>query len=757
MLSSLVIVISMSIIGILLYFSITQLKVDAEHQFSDNLVSKRALVSKEIVDYFHIIEKQIITMAFDQSTKQAVSDFTLGFEEQKGSAASNKLVNYYEVEFKTTYNKSNEKSIDTSELLNKLSPKALDLQNQYIADNSNPLGEKDGLDVGRKLNSYNTAHEKYHPSFRKFLHEFEFYDIFIVEPKTGHIIYSVFKELDFATSLKTGPYKSSGIAKAFNEASNLKEGDFYVTDFEPYTPSYNSAASFMSTPIYKKDKLIGVLIYQMPISHINNIMIQEKHWTDSGFGESGEIYIVGPDNTLRSDSRFFVENKQGYIDTLKDKGIDAWKEIERKNTSIALQPVNTIGSKQALSGVTGFDSFTDYRGVEVFSAYAPIDVGGSLNWAIISEIDVDEAYKGVEVLSEQIINEGIIIIIVVSIISIFAALSIANYLIKPLNELSTKVHELSSGNADLTSVVQPSNIPEIDQVGEGVNLFIKKIHGLVLKIKTTTDIFAASGIQLGVTTEQTNKNVIEQSESTDQVANAIQEFSLSIEQVMQETKSAFEATENAHEIAEVSTSKAVLASGDIKKLAEEVQSSTHSISELQGSVEDISNVLSVINTIADQTNLLALNAAIEAARAGEHGRGFSVVADEVRNLASKTQESTVTIQTQIEQLMSATTNAVNSMVSASGSAEHGIELVEFVSNSITELGSVIGNIESMNQGISSQTEGQNHSIDFISKRVDRLQKGSVEVSQASANISSVASELATVAEELKSLTSEFKV
>lgn len=756
-LSSLVISISIAIIGVILFITISQMEEDAHHQFKDNLVAKRALVSKEIEDYFHSIEKQIISMAFDVGTKQAVTDFTLGFNQQVGSSSSNALIDYYENEYKALYDTKNEDKVNAQQLLNNLSPIARNFQNQYIADNVHPLGEKEKLDVGSQNNAYNTAHQKYHPTFRKFLSEFGFYDIFIVEPKSGHIIYSVYKELDYATSLINGPYKSSGIATAFNEALNLQEGEYHLTDFDSYVPSYNASASFISSPVYQNGIVIAVLIYQMPIEKINSLMIQDGHWLESGFGTSGEIYLVGEDSTLRSDSRFFVEDKQGYLDVLKAQKIDAWEEISKRETSISLQPVTTPGAKKALMGQTGFDTFNDYRGVEVLSAYAPMDVANTLNWAILSEIDAEEAYSGVKKLSEEIIRDAIFILIIVAIIAIVAAVVIANHLVRPLNELSEKVEQLSSGDADLTVVINRSKIPEINRVSDGVNRFIKKIHTLVAEIKTTIDVFATSGVELGATTEQTSQNIGKQSKNTEQVVESINALSTSIEQITQETKSAFQATENANQIAGVSTNKASLASNDIKKLAEQVQSSTHSIRELQASVEDIGDVLGVINTIADQTNLLALNAAIEAARAGEHGRGFSVVADEVRTLASKTQESTVTIQAQIEQLTSATSNAVNSMESATDSAEHGIEMVDFVANSITELSDVVKQIESMTQSISGQTETQSDSIEFITDSVSHLQDGTVEILQASHNINGVAGELSSIAEGLRTQTAEFKV
>ena len=119
----------------------------------------------------------------------------------------------------------------------------------------------------------------YHPIIRNFLHKFGYYDIFLVDPKTGHIIYSVFKELDFATSLISGPYRNTNFARAFRAAAASGKGSTHIVDFEPYRPSYDGAASFIASPVYDANILVGVLIFQMPIDRINAIMQeQDRTW-----------------------------------------------------------------------------------------------------------------------------------------------------------------------------------------------------------------------------------------------------------------------------------------------------------------------------------------------------------------------------------------------------------------------------------------------------------------------------------------------
>ena len=147
---------------------------------------------------------------------------------------------------------------------------------------------------------------------RNFLEKFGYYDIFLIDIDTGHIVYSVFKEADYATSLLTGPYANSNLGKAFQTARTANAPSFtYLIDFSPYAPSYNAPASFIVSPIFEQDKLLGVAAFQMPVDQINNIMTTHQNWRNMGLGESDETYIVGLDLTLKNESRFLIEDSSG--------------------------------------------------------------------------------------------------------------------------------------------------------------------------------------------------------------------------------------------------------------------------------------------------------------------------------------------------------------------------------------------------------------------------------------------------------------
>ena len=201
------------------------------------------------------------------------------------------------------------------------------------------------------------------------------------------------------------PMPIRALVKVFQKASNNgTAGSLAFDDFKSYVPSYQDPAAFIASPIIQDNKQLGVIIFQMPIDRINSVMTQNQKWQDAGLGLSGETYLVGADKKMRSISRFLVEDKAGYIEAIHNSGMssDLVNTIEAKGTSISLQPITSPGSQSALAGETGFSSFPDYRNVEVYSAYTPIKIAGE-NWAILAEIDQDEALQAANILSRDLL------------------------------------------------------------------------------------------------------------------------------------------------------------------------------------------------------------------------------------------------------------------------------------------------------------------------------------------------------------------
>ena len=262
----------------------------------------------------------------------------------------------------------------------------------------------------------------------------------------GHIVYSVFKEVDYGSSLESGPYSETNFAEAFRAARDASDSDFVqLVDFEPYHPSYNAPAAFIASPIFDGEEKIGVLIFQMPVDRINDIMTNKQEWSEVGLGESGETYLVGDDFLIRNQSRFLIEDSENYFAAIEEAGVPLTTRgrIRNLNSTIGLQEVRTEGTEAALQGETGTAIFPDYREVPVLSSYKPLEIA-DVNWAIMSEIDEQEAFADVRSLGNTILISAAALIAVI----IAAAIIFSRTITKPLDTLTVSAGELARGNLE---------------------------------------------------------------------------------------------------------------------------------------------------------------------------------------------------------------------------------------------------------------------------------------------------------------------
>lgn len=486
----------------------------------DKLTAVREMKGSQIEDYFKNINDQIITFSEDTMIVGAMKEFSDAFESvgrdlnvSAGDARNmdEKVKVYYENEFLPRL----KKNVDFVPKLENYLPKKTNtriLQDLYIADNPNPTGSKHLLDRAKDKSAYSKIHGKYHPIIRNFLDRFGYYDIFLVEPETGHIVYTVFKEVDYGTSLLTGPYRDTNFAEAFRQALEADMGEYVILeDFKQYHPSYNAPASFIASPIFDGDEKVGVLLFQMPIDKINDIMTSKQKWSDVGLGESGESYIVGSDFKLRNQSRFLIEDSDNYFRMIEKLGADPEiiKEIKNLGSSIGLQDVKTKGTEAALSGKVGTEIFPDYRGVPVLSSYKPLDID-DVKWVLMSEIDEAEAFSQVYSYRNKILVWFSIFILAIIIISKL----FANSITKRINILTKYARALSKHDfAESGHVVVPKEIALIaghgDEVGQLTKTFSKlgddlqvSIDNLkqtmTLKERMETELNVARDIQMNM-------------------------------------------------------------------------------------------------------------------------------------------------------------------------------------------------------------------------------------------------------------------
>ncbi|WP_293745754.1 methyl-accepting chemotaxis protein [uncultured Paraglaciecola sp.] len=728
------------------------------------LISQNVQTGEALEEYFDFITSQILTKSVDLSVVEASQQLIPAFNQyvsQRGknnAAQQNQLDSYYSSDFSQQYNSINSVSIsNAANALNGLTDTALALQYDFIAGSSQPLGQKDGLTNLSNSSTYAALHKRYHPSLRHFLQEFGFYDIFIVDINNGNIIYSVFKELDFATSISTGPYAKSGIGEVFTAASNATDQDqVFFSQFEKYRPSYDALAGFASSPIYSNGQPIAVLIFQMPMDRINSILTHGEKWSSKGFGDSGETYLVNNNNVLLNESRFFVEDKPNYLNAIKSKYPSQAKEIGLKNTSVGIQPVESDAANRAFRGESGFERIFDYRDVEVFSAYSPLKIG-AFNYALMAEIDVEEALRPADKIRSNLITSTLIEAFIIIGVSFVLVLIFASWLVRPLNRLGRICEELSEGEGDLTIQIKPHGIPEIDRITIGFNVFISQIRDIIAQVKIDADSLSSASQKLSIITLDSAQKTSEQRDQTHMVSTAMEQLSSAVADVSKSTQKTSIQSIQAQTRLNENIERTRLVENNITQLVNLIDDSGQLILSLKDEVNQITTVLNVITSIADQTNLLALNAAIEAARAGEAGRGFSVVADEVRALATRSQQSTVEISKLIDVMNQSAIKSVNSMEHASSTADEGKSLVDLVTLAMDELSESFKQVLQLTETIAAATEEQNQATNSVAISVKSISKLAGNVEQGSKQTSASAENLAEISARTNGLVERFKV
>jgi len=580
------------------------------------------------------------------------------------------------------------------------------------------------VDVAEAFNPRTASHEDF---YKGYIEKYGYYDLFLINPN-GHIFYTVTKESDFNTNILTGKYESSNLGRLIKDIKKSKKYAF--VDFAPYAPSNGDPAAFIGQPLLRSDGQVALYVaLQLPLEGIQIIMgIRE------GMGETGESYLVGQDLKMRSNSYLDPKGhnvKASFAGSVKENGVD------------------TIAVKRALAGEKGTDIIIDYNGNPVLSSFDRIEFG-HFNWAILSELDEPEAFASIRKNTIFMISLMIIIIAVVVMIGFFVAKRIAT----PISEIANVAQKVASG--DLTMQVDKTSDDEVGNLQVAIRKMIVNLSKMVGNISGIAIQQASTSEELAAITTQTNCTVTEQQAISEQLATAMQEMGATVNEVAASTVTTSAAVDNIKTKVNDGASKLDETYHSIVNMSEHIKQSERSVQKVRKDFDQVVNILGVIKSIADQTNLLALNAAIEAARAGEQGRGFAVVADEVRQLAQRTQDSTKEIDEMINIIVDGANSSVevmaNSVVQADSVQMHAKEAREI--NQV--IASDMNEISDLSVQIATAAEEQAVVVDEILKNVETLNSGVTETNQATENISESSVELARLATELEKESSAFK-
>jgi class 3 adenylate cyclase len=413
---------------------------------SNQLLALRNSRAEAIKDYFGFLTDHVLTTGESFIVIDGLKAFKAAYPKLKSATITpeqqKKLVAYYTDKFipKLKQNVDGDPALAT---YLPRSPEDRFITYHYTVNNPHPQ-EMGKLDDAGDGSEFSAVHRKYNSRFRRLAEVFGYRDIFLVDIDSADVLYTVSKEADMGSNLKTGVYADSALAKTFEEIRKSRDPNFvYVSDIEHYKASFGEPAFFIGTTVFDGDNFIGALIYQINPDQLDRVMTDNKKWEQQGLGETGESFLVAQDYKFRSSPREFLQHPKEYFSLLARQGVSKEKIdwIKRANSPVLIQSVRSEAVKRALSGQSGEVEYLDYRGKKALASYQPIRLG-QFEWGLVAKIDKAEALQGVQRLRNALLLLGAILIPLLTMLS----LALARSFIQPIQRLMGATKQIISGD-----------------------------------------------------------------------------------------------------------------------------------------------------------------------------------------------------------------------------------------------------------------------------------------------------------------------
>jgi methyl-accepting chemotaxis protein len=708
--------------------AINQMKTALFESRQDQLVSLQNVTASAVNNYSQTLATRIVDYSQQPQIKQSAERlygafFPYAFLQGKENIITQRqeLSQYYQTTI-ASYLKQQALDNTFSQLAKpqELNDHAVAVQYKFLLKTDADLNHKDSvLDPGDGT-SFALAHQKMHQNLATLMQRFGLADVAMVAIETSQVFYSAKKMLDFGTNMLDGPYQNTGMAQAYKMAKDLPQGEYSFVDFQFYPPAYGEYSAFLSAPIFVEDEPFAVLVFRINTKRISELMTFNGEWATSGLGERGEAYLVGDDEMIRTNSRLLIENPSAFN---KVENAAELQAVQNLGSNAGYTKLSYSAVNEALAGQSGVQQSNNLFDQQSIFAYAPINFIGK-PWAIIAEYNVDEALAVTNSVAHSIFIMSVVVTLVIIVISLAVSIAVARSLITPIKQTGSSLHEMSSGNGDLTLRLEKKADNEIGFLATGFNAFVEKVQNLVNSaMKSFTDVESSVDRMTSIS-EQNQKVVEDELAQTELVATAVSELSSSAQSVDDSAKYAAGVTQDAKDKGDLAMLSLKQTLHGFDQLFEQIKESSSSIETLEKDVGNITAILDVIKGVAAQINLLALNAAIEAARAGEAGRGFAVVADEVRSLAEQTQKSTVEIESLIEVLTNSTSQAVGSIEQSHELSQKGRETVNETAEALQQIVASIDTVNEVNAQIATAANEQSAVATDLSENIVNIKNAS---------------------------------
>lgn len=512
-----------------------------------------------------------------------------------------------------------------------------------------------------------------------------------------------------------------------------------AADYDPRARGWYKAANNANSTIIT-EPYVSASLGKLVITIATPVQHDGKHVGVSG-ADTGLDTISSIINALNFDGhgRAFIVSSDGKILIHPDSSLNL-----KTLADVYPQGAPTIGNglkEVEVNGHKKFISFTQVSGIP------------SLNWYVALELDQEAAFAMLgEFRTSAMIAMAIAVLIIIGLLGM-----LIRVLMEPLHVMGRAMHDIAEGEGDLTKRLRIHAQDEFGTLGQSFNRFVERIHESIREVSSATGQVNEVATRVVSASNASIQNADQQASRTNSVAAAINQLGAAAQEIAQNAALASQHSSDARNLAAEGQQVVDQTISVMNQLSTKISDASGNIETLNANTVNIGQILEVISGISQQTNLLALNAAIEAARAGEAGRGFAVVADEVRNLAHRTQDSAQQVQRIIEELQSGARDAVNTMTESQSQSESSVGIANQAGERLGSVTQRISEIDGMNQSVATATEEQTAVVESINVDITEINTLNQEGVQNLQTTLQACNDLEYQATRLKHLVGSFRI